>query len=439
VSLTLERPRNSSRRINLGYSARQQFVGFHTRKQRWACIVAHRRAGKTVACIMELIDAALRCRRPDGRFAYLAPTYSQAKDTVWNYLKAFTAHIPNTAQRESDLMVTFPNGARVRLYGSENYERLRGGFADGVVLDEYGDFDPRAWPEVIRPLLADRKGWAVFIGTPKGRNDFWRIHDEAERNDEWYSLVLRASQTGLLPETELADMRRMLAESQYLQELECSFEAAITGAIYRTELAAMDADGRLCGVPYDPAVPVWTAWDLGIGDATAIVCAQMVGREVHVIDYYEATGEPLTHYVAWLDSKPYRYGLDLLPHDAGARELGTGKTREEMLRANGRKVRVLPRQEVDDGINAAKMLLGRVWMDKTKAARLRECLAHYHRDFNHKMGVFKDQPIHDWSSHGADAFRALAMGLRETQPAAKPAAPPPRQHYERGSAAWMGA
>jgi hypothetical protein len=403
-------------KIELGYTARSQFAAFHARKQRWACLVVHRRAGKTVACVMDLIDAALRCKKPDGRFAYLAPTYAQSKDTAWSYLKRFTADIPGVEQRESDLMVLFPNGSRVRLYGAENYDRLRGTFADGVVLDEYGDIDPRAWPEVIRPSLADRNGWAVFIGTPKGRNDFYAIHKEAQDNPLWFSMVLRASQSGLLPQSELDDMRRTLTADQYDQELEVSFDAAIRGSIYRAEMAAADADGRICSVPYDPAVPVWTAWDLGIGDATAIVCAQLVGREVHVIDYYEAVGEPLTHYVHWLDNKPYRYTTDLLPHDAGARELGTGKTREELLRANGRKVRVVPRQDIDDGINAVKMLLPRCWMDRVRTERLRECMVYYHRDFNDRLGVFKDAPIHDWSSHCCDAVRTLAMGLKEARP-----------------------
>jgi len=412
----LKPPPAQPKLVKLGYEARPHFMPFHARKQRWACIVAHRRAGKTVACIMDLIDAALRCKLPSGRFAYISPTYAQAKDVCWTYLKRFTSDIPGVEQRESDLSVIFPNGARVRLYGAENFDRLRGTYHDGMVLDEYGDMDPRAWPEVLRPSLADRRGWAVFIGTPKGRNDFYRIHHAAESDPSWYSLVLRADKTGLLPQSELDELRRMMTEDTYSQELLCSFDAAIRGAIYRTELAEMDTASRVCGVPYDPAVPVWTAWDLGIGDATTIVCAQLVGREVHVIDYYEATGEPLTHYVAWLDSKPYRYSTDLLPHDAGARELGTGKTREELLRQNGRKVRVLPRQDIDDGINAVKLLLPRCWMDKAKTERLRECLAHYHRDFNDKMGVFKDVPVHDWSSHAADGMRTLAMGLREAQP-----------------------
>lgn len=385
---------------------------------------------------MDLVDAGLRCEKPDARFAFVSPTYSQAKDSVWLYLKRFTADIPGVEQRESDLMVILPNGARVRLYGSDNYNRLRGIFLDGCVLDEYGHVDPRAWPEVIRPALADRKGWAVFIGTPSGKNDFWRVHQNAVSDPDWYSLVLKASQSGLLPQSELDDMRGMLSADTYAQELECDFDAAIRGAIYRAELASLAAEGRICSVPYDPAVPVWTAWDLGIGDATAVWCAQLVGKEVHIIDYYEATGEALVHYVEWLDSRPYRYSFDLLPHDAGARELGTGKTREEMLRANGRKVRVLPRQEVDDGINALKMLLGRCWFDSERTARGRECLAHYRRDFNDKMGIYKDSPVHDWSSHAADAARYLAMGLRETS--ARVDIPRPRPVLRAGNSSWMG-
>lgn len=200
--------------------------------------------------------------------------------------------------------------------------------------------------------------------------------------------MLRASQSKLLPDDELADMRRMMTADQYDRELECS---------------------------YDPAVPTWTAWDLGVGNATAVICAQLVGKEVHIIDYFEDVGQPLTYYVAWLNAKPYRYDTDLLPHDAGARELGTGKTREELLRANGRKVRTLKQQGIEDGIHATKMLLGRCWFDRGRTERMRECLANYHREWKDKMGVFRETPVHDWSSDCADAMRTLAMGLRETE------------------------
>ena len=425
-----------SQTVDLGYAPRPQFVPYHMRKQRWSCIVAHRRAGKTVACVMDLIDAALRCRKPDGRYSYIGPTYTQVKDVAWSYLKRFTAPIPGVEQRESELAVLLPNGGRVRLYGSDNYERLRGGYNDGLVLDEFGDFDPRAWPEVLRPSLADRGGWATFIGTPKGRNHFHVVHQEAEDSDEWFSLVLRASETGILPADELASARRTMTEDQYLAEFECSFDAAIRGAIYRNELQAMEAEGRICSVPYDPSVPVWTGWDLGIGDATSIVCAQQVGKEIHIIDYYENSGERLAHYCDWLAGKPYRYATDLLPHDAAARELGTGRTREELLRSNGRRVRVLPRMDVDDGLNAVRMLLGRTWMDRAKTARLRECMANYHRDFNDRLGVFRSEPVHDWSSHGCDAVRTLAMGLRETKPEVKPKAEIVRLAATGNS--WMG-
>lgn len=423
--------------IDLGYVPREHFVGYHQRSQRWACIVAHRRAGKTVACVMDLVDAALRSRKDDCRYSYVGPTYTQVKDVAWAYLKRFTSPIPGVEQRESELAVLLPNGARVRLYGADNYERLRGGYNDGLVLDEAGDIDPRAWPEVLRPSLADRGGWATFIGTPKGRNHFYSIYKEAEESSDWFCLVLRADQTGILPADELASARRTMTDDQYAAEFLCSFDAAIRGAIYRNELQAMEAEGRICAVPYDPAVPVWTGWDLGIGDATSIVCAQVVGKEIHLIDYYEASGERLAHYCDWLADKPYRYATDLLPHDAAARELGSGRTREELLRANGRRVRVLARQDVDDGINAVRMLLGRTWMDRRKTERLRECLGQYHREWNDRLGVYRSEPAHDWSSHASDAVRTLAVGLRDPKPETRPKREVVQLRGEAGQA-WMG-
>jgi phage terminase large subunit len=386
---------------------------------------------------MDLIDHALRCTHENGRFSYVSPTYSQSKEIAWSYLKRFTADIPGIEQRESDLMVNFPNGARVRLYGADTFDRLRGGYNHGLIMDEFADIDPRAWPEVLRPSLADHRGWAVFIGTPKGHNHLYDTFQAAKNNDDWFSAILKASETGILPQSELDDMRQGMSADAYSAEMECDFDAAIRGAIYRTELAALESSGRLCSVPYDPAVPVWVSWDLGVSNSTALWCAQIVGREVHIIDHYEASGESLVHYVQWLDSKPYRYGIDLLPHDASARELGSGKTREEILRANGRKVRVLPAQSIEDGIEAVKMMLGRCWFDRDRTVRGRECLAHYRRDFNDKMGIYKTAPVHDWASDSSDSLRYMAMGLRETSPRSEPA-PRPRPLMRAGNSSWMG-
>ncbi len=189
----------------------------------------------------------------------------------------------------------------------------------------------------------------------------------------------------------------------------------VPGAIYKTELdaAKRSVPSRVCRVPYDPAVPVHVAWDLGISDSMVVWCAQIVGREIHLIDYYEASGEAIPHFCEWLDTRPYRYGDDLFPHDGRARELGTGKSREEVARANGRKVRIVPNIGVEDGIGAARLFLARCWFDVERCARGLDCLTSYRRDYNDKLGEFKASPVHDWASHGADAFRYLAVGLQE--------------------------
>ena len=396
--------------LPLGYVPRKAFRKFHRRQERWACIVAHRRAGKSVACIMDLIDAAGRCEREEGRFAYVAPTYAQAKDVVWLYLKRFTASIPGIEQRESDLTVILPNKARVRLYGADNYDRLRGLYFDGIVLDEYGDMDPRAWPEVIRPALSDRQGWAVFIGTPKGNNHFHKVWADAQNDPEWFSLRLRASETKLIPEAELADARKAMTADQYEQEYECSFQAALVGAYYASEFRYLDEHKRIRSVPWEPKLPVHTAWDLGMRDSTAIWFCQNVAGEVRVIDYIENSGVPLTWYAQELRSRPYVYGEHLLPHDVDVEELGTGTSRKATLESLGVRVTVLPQGKVYDGINATRLLLPKCWFDEEKTKRGVEALRQYRRDWDEKRKVFHDKPRHDWCSHAADAFRYFAVG-----------------------------
>lgn len=413
--------------IDLGYQCREQFEPFHRRKQRWACLVAHRRAGKTVACIAELVDAALACDKPDGRFAYVAPYYIQAKDVAWSYLKAFVAPFGEEVDpNESELRVDLPNGSRIRLYGADNYDRMRGIYLDGVILDEYADMPPAAWGQVIRPALADREGWAVFIGTPKGRNAFWEIWEKAQGEPTWFTLMLRASETGLLPARELEDMQASMTPEQLAQELECSFDAAIVGSYFGKELADADAQGRICDLAPDPALPVHTAWDLGIGDSMAIWFFQVAGGEIRVIDHYENHGQGLGHYAAELEARGYSYGKDYVPHDARARILDeTGRTRIQVFAALGRKPIVVPGQKREDGINAVRLTLPRVWFDKTKCAKGIEALRQYRTDYDEKAKVFKNEPKHDWTSHSADAFRYLCMAWREMAQPKEPEPPKP--------------
>lgn len=395
----------------IDYGAREPFIPFHRRHQRWAVIIAHRRAGKTVATINDKLQRAVASPLPHGRYAYVAPFLAQAKEVAWEYLKRFAGPIL-IAKSEAELWVELVNGARIRIHGADNPNRLRGPYLDGVVLDEYADMRPSVWGEVIRPMLADRQGWATFIGTPKGRNEFFRVWREAQADPFWFSVMLKASATGLLPQAELAQARRDMTAEQYAQEFECSFDAAVVGAYFGRDLAEAERQGRIADVPYDEAVPVHTGWDLGIGDSTAIWFFQVAGDEVHYIDHYEAHGQKLDHYLGVLSSKPYRYGVDFLPHDARARELISGRSRVEHLANSGRHVRVLPQTKIEDGINAARLILPRAWFDRVKCADGLEALRQYRSEFDERTRTFKNHPRHDWASHSADGFKATAVGYR---------------------------
>ncbi len=396
------------------YAPRPQFAAFHERRERFACIVTHRRAGKTVACVHDLQRAALSSRKLRPRFAYLAPFLKQSKAVAWDYLRAAIAPLRplGTTAHESELRVDYANGGQVRLFGADNPDAMRGIYLDGVVLDEYADMDPRVWSEIIRPALTDRQGWAVFIGTPKGRNSFFELWRRAQKEEGWFSLMLKASETALIPESELALARRDLSDEQYAQEFECSFDAAVTGAYYGKLMLRAQEEKRIAGVPYDPAALTWTAWDLGIRDATAIWFAQTVGREIRIIDYYEAAGVDLGHYVRELNAKPYVYAGHIVPNDAQARELGTGKSRLEVMESLGLKnITVAPLHRIEDGINAVRVFIPKCWFDAGKCARGLDALQLYRSEYDEKLRVLQAGPLHDWTSHAADAFRYLAMGM----------------------------
>ncbi|MEX0809529.1 MAG: terminase family protein [Dongiaceae bacterium] len=402
--------------IRLPYRPRPLQRALHERMRRFNVLVCHRRFGKTVLCINHLIRAAATCERERPRYAYLAPLYKQAKAAAWDYLKHFSAPIPEIRKHETELRVDLPNGARIALLGADNPDALRGIYLDGVVLDEYAQMSPRAFTEIIRPALADREGWAIFIGTPRGRNAFYELHrmasDLTERGDpDWQTALYPASATGVLPEAELAAARQVMSEAEYAQEFECSFQAAIVGAYYGDLIAAAERESRIGRVPWEPRLPVHTAWDLGIGDATAIWFCQAVGTEIRLIDYYEASGVGLDHYAKRLGERPYVYGDHFLPHDAAVRELGSGRSRIETLQSLGIRAKIVRNLSLEDGINAARLTLPRCWFDRDKATRGIEALRQYRRDRDLKSGVWRLRPLHDWTSNAADAFRYLALAL----------------------------
>jgi phage terminase large subunit len=372
------------------YVPRAIFKAFHRRRQRWAIAVAHRRAGKTVACINDLVMSALACRRPNPRFAYVAPYLNQAKDIAWTYLKDFTRFLPGCLVRETELSVELPGGARIRLYGADNPDRLRGIYLDGVVLDEFGDMDPGLWTRVLRPMLSDeRRGWATFIGTPKGKNHFHRLWAQSETDDDWYRLELKASRTGLLDAKELAAARRDMSDDDHAQEYECSFEAAVRGAYYAKPLIALEqADPpQVTSVPHDPRLPVHTAWDLGVADSTVIWFFQVNGRETRVIDVLKGEGVGLEWYANALKARPESHGRaadawvwggHYLPHDAEVRELGTGKTRVEVLAGYGIAATIcpsIPSRTASRPSAASCPPAGSTGKDAARASRRCACIA----------------------------------------------------------------
>jgi phage terminase large subunit len=394
---------------------------------RFVVAVCHRRFGKTVLAVNWLIKCAVTCKKIRPRFAYIAPTYTQGKAVAWDYLKFYTSSIPGVKVNESELRVDFPNGAQIRIYGADNPDSLRGIYLDGAVLDEFGMMLAKVFSEVIRPLLVDREGWAFFIGTPNGKNQFYDIAQEAKRRSDagdpgWAFAEYRASQTGVLNPAELAAARTVMTADEYDQEFECSFEASVKGAIFGRELRALRENGQLTRVPYDPGMRVDTAWDIGHSDATAIWFLQrLYTGEVRVIDYYSNSQFPLSHYVQVLNQKGYTYGTHLAPHDMAVKEFTTGHTRYEAALALGINFTISkrPQDKIDDAIHAARMLLPRCWFDAERCAQGIEALQNYRwMEPATKQPTGRSQPVHDWASHAADAFQVYAFN--EYQPRRNP-------------------
>ena len=400
-------------KVTIPYAPREQQVQIHNLidEYRFSVVVAHRRMGKTVSAINHLIKAAVLNKLEAPRYAYIAPTYGQAKRVAWDYLVKYVKPLGGT-ENISEMRVDFM-GRRIQLYGSDNPDSLRGQYFDGVILDEIGDQNPKIWTDICRPAISDRLGWCLFIGTPKGHNHFKELRDRAEREEGWGLLEFKASQTNVIAESELASAKAEMGEDKYLQEFECSFNAAVEGSYYGSILNDLEAKNHIQEIPRDDLCRTITAWDLGMGDSTAIWVAQIAGSEIRLIDYYENNGVGLDKYVAWLKENHWDTAEQILPHDVQVRELGSGKSRLEVLQEAGLNVRVAPRMGIDDGIQAVRRLLPRCWFNVPKVKVGLDCLRNYRRDYDDKRKVFFDRPLHDWSSHASDAFRYLAIGMDE--------------------------
>ena len=406
--------------IILPYAPRKAFNPFHERTQRWSCLVCHRRAGKTVGVVNDIIRKSFDCQLPRPRFAYIAPFRDQAKRVAWDYMKYYSKPLWQEAPNESELTVTLYGDRKISLFGADNADALRGIYLDGAALDEFGDFKPSVWGNVIRPALSDRKGWAVFGGTPKGRNEFWHVRENARKNPkEWFLMELRASESGLLDQGELDEAAKQLTPEQYAQEFECDFSAALPGAYFGREMVAAEREGRISSVPFDSEIPVFTAWDIGYRDDTAIWWFQVIRDEIHVIDHHSSSGQTIEFYAKLIQSKGFKYATHWLPHDAKAKTLASGgKSIIEQLASylGLDKLAIAPHLDLQDGIQAARVAIRHAWFDEKNCYEGLEALRQYQREYDEDKKAFRERPRHDWTSHSADAFRMLAVAWQENHP-----------------------
>jgi phage terminase large subunit len=439
------------KRVNLGYRPRPLQQELHSSLNRFNVVVAHRRFGKTVFSTGEMIDKGLhlyqsrKIARP--RYAYVAPDYGLAKRIAWDYFKSQLKDVPGYIPNENELRIDISlfgdetDTLRFQLWGAEKPDKLVGTYLDGVVLDEYGVMNPTTWTTAIRPQLSDldrlkvHRPWALFIGTPRGKNSFYDLFKYAKDSGdpEWYQRVLKASETGYVDAAELASARRTMSEEEFLQEYECSFDAAIKGAYFAKLIADIESKGRIRPVHYDQQLGVMTAWDLGINDSLVIWFAQRLHTEIRIIDYLEMKDMPdgLHDVVRELKNKPYLFTTHFLPHDVAVRELTTGKSRLENLQKMGLKgIEVIPRLSLSDGLNAVKNMLPNCWFDSERCYQGIEHLRNYRREWDDKAQIFKDRPLHNEASHAADAFRQLALGIDKERPLVEP------EREERGITEW---
>ena len=402
--------------VEVPYLPRKHFRALHASEKRWMFVCAHRRAGKTVALANQLIRAASRNTRsrPPPRYGYVGPSFDQAKDLVWSYLKQYTEKIPRIRYLEGELACILPNGATIKLYGgAAAYERMRGMYFDGIVLDEYPLLNPAVLSTVVRPCLADYRGFGLDIRDLERRRSFQPAQAQGRGRSALGNVHHPALFDGedALSRAEAIELTQDMSPEEYAREMECSFDAPVEGSYYGEVLNNLSLQGRIASVPADLTQGVITAWDLGIHDFTCIWFYQICGREVHFIDYIQENGKGLDYYAHELQVRAkkggYRFKAHCLPHDVEARELTTGQSRRSFLMAAlDEPIVTAPMAGIDDGIAAARGLLGLSWFDETKCRKGLAMLRGYRRN---KMG----QPVHgpEPYSHGADAFRTGACAF----------------------------
>lgn len=380
-----------------------------------ACLIWHRRSGKDDIALNWAAKAAhLRV----GEYWHMLPEASQARKAIWDAVSPHTGTrridqafpVESRANtRKNDMVIEFKNGSLWRVVGSDNYDSLLGSTPAGIVFSEWALADPNAWA-FLRPILVENNGWALFITTPRGSNHAAKTYNLARNDPTWFAQVLSAKDTGVFTAAQLEnelkeyqnDYGKDEGEAFFEQEYNCSFEAALVGSYYGSYLNRAVKEGRIGKVPIDRSVLVHTGWDLGVSDSTGIWFIQRAGREYRLVDYYEAAGVGLDEYARVLDEKRaehrWVYGMHYFPHDMAVRELSNGgRSRADTMKNLGYRPIIVSQSSVMDGVNATRKLLDQCWIDETRCERGLNALRNYRREWDERLKMFRDNPLHDWA------------------------------------------
>lgn len=382
-------------------------------------MVVPRRNGKDLLCWNGLIAKAMETV---GLYYYMAPYYNQVRQIIWEGFdgsgRRFLDYIPReliTGATKIDMRIDLINGSQIKLQGSDQIDRIVGTNPRGIVFTEFSLHKPAAW-DYLRPILAENGGWAMFNGTPRGLNHFYKLYNQAINDPTWFTQHLTRDDTGI-PSLEAieADRRSGMSEELINQEYYCSWLSGVTGAYYARDIEQARADGRITDCPYDDRLLTYVAWDIGMNDTTALWFYQLHRNEVRFIDYYEERRKGVSHFAKIIKEKPYVVEEHIGPHDLEVEEWGTGITRTEKAWEYGIDFTVLPRSSVEDGIEAGRGLFSRCWFDSRKCERGIAALMNYHASYDAKHETY-GKPVHDWSSNGADAFRYAAIHITSMMP-----------------------
>lgn len=384
-----------------------------------AVLVWHRRAGKEKTCWNFMIKEAAK---KVGIYYYLFPHFAQGRKILWDGIDKtgfrLLDHIPKEFRQgepnSTEMKVRLANGSLIQVVGTNNMDSIVGTNPIGCVFSEYSLQDPLGW-ELIRPILRENGGWAVFNFTPRGQNHAKVLFDMAEKNKDWFSQKLTVEDTGVIERADIDRERKEgMSEDLIQQEYYCSFTLGIEGSYYAKYMQQARDEDRIGFVPWDRGSKVYTAWDIGYGDSTAIIFYQIHGQEIHIIDYYENSGEGFAHYADILKNKSFIYADHYGPHDIDSHSFSSGLSTREVASSLGFTMIPLPtlKLKLEDGIEALRSIFHRIWIDEKQCGRLVKCLENYRKEFDAKLGNYKTRPVHDWASHGADATRYMALAIK---------------------------